>query len=210
MKSNVIDVKNNTVESLELPDDYFAREVKKHLIYQAVQRYLANRRRGTADTKERGDVSYSTKKVRPQKGLGRSRQGARTSNIWKGGAVVFGPHPRDFSKKMNKKEIDAAIFSALTARFNDGDVHIVSNVKLSGKTKEGVEVLKKIEETIKKNLGDVLFVYSEENGEVERALRNVPTVKPLNYKFLNAYDLMVFDSIVLSKEAVEGIEGWWK
>jgi large subunit ribosomal protein L4 len=210
MKSNIIDVKNNTVESLELPDDYFAREVKKHLIYQAVQRYLANRRRGTADTKERGDVSYSTKKVRPQKGLGRSRQGARTSNIWKGGAVVFGPHPRDFSIKMNKKEIDTAIFSALSSRFNDGDVYIVSGVRLSGKTKEAVEVLKRIEQTINKALGDVLFVYAEENGEVERALRNVPIVKPLNYKFLNAYDLVVFDSIVMSKEAVFGIEGWWK
>lgn len=69
MKSNVIDVKNNTVESLELPDDYFAREVKKHLIYEAVQRYLANRRRGTADTKERGDVSTAPRKLDPRKDL---------------------------------------------------------------------------------------------------------------------------------------------
>ncbi|MEF3244893.1 MAG: 50S ribosomal protein L4 [Caldisericaceae bacterium] len=210
MKGNVIDVKNNSVGMLELSDEFFGREVKKHVIYAAVERYLANRRRGTADTKERGDVSYSTKKLRPQKGLGRSRQGARTSNIWKGGAVAFGPHPRDFSKKMNKKEIESAIFSALSSRFNDGDVYIVSSVNLPPKTKEGFELLKKISATINKELKDVLFVYSEENGEVERALRNISTVKPLNYRFLNAYDLMVFDSIIISKEAVEGIEGWWK
>ena len=210
MKSNVLDVKNSTVEVIDVKEEYFGAEVKKHLIYLAAERYLSNMRRGTAATKQRGDVSYSTKKVRPQKGLGRSRQGARTSNIWKGGAVAFGPEPRDFSKKMNKKEVRSAIFSALTQRFADGDVHIVSGVNFSGKTKEGVQVLAKLEEMLNKKLGSVLFVYSDENGESELSLRNIPTVKPLDYKYINAYDLMVFNSIVISKEAVQGIEGWWK
>ncbi len=208
MKSSVIDVKSNSTGEIELPDRFFAVPEKKHLVYMAVRRYLNNARRGTADTQERADVSYSTRKMRSQKGSGRSRQGARTSNIWKGGAVVFGPHPRDYSIKMNKKELRTAIFSALSSRFRGGDVHILKGFKSNGKTKEIANLLKGLGK--EKELGTVLFVYSEDNGEVELAARNIPYCKPLEYKFLNAYDLVVYDSILFTEEAIKGMEGWWK
>jgi large subunit ribosomal protein L4 len=218
MKANMINISNNSIEVIDLVDDYFAHEIKKHLVFNAVRRYLANKRRGTADTKERGGVQYSTIKLRPQKGSGRSRQGSRTSNIWKGGAVAFGPHPRDFSLKMNKKEVRQSVLSSLSARFGDGDVYLVSGIKIDGKTKEIVEVLNKVKEnmidkvreTSKNKFRSVLFVFSEENGNVEQAARNIPYCKPLNYKFLNAYDLVNFDFILMTKESVDGLEGWWK
>ena len=206
MKSNVIDIKNNSVSEIELPDRFFSVPEKKHLVYMAVRRYLNNRRRGTADTQEREDVTYSTRKMRPQKGSGRSRQGARTSNIWKGGAVVFGPHPRDYRFKMNKKEKRNAIFSALSSRFNDGSVKILKGVKIEGKTKEVANILKN---TLKEDTGTVLFVYSEKNGAVELASRNIPYCKPLDYRFLNAYDLVTYDNILFTEEAVNDMEGWW-
>ncbi len=210
MKGTLIDIANDATGSIDLSDNFFAVPEKKHLVYMAVRRHLANARRGTADTQEREDVSYSTRKMRPQKGSGRSRQGARTSNIWKGGAVVFGPHPRDFSIKMNKKEKRTAIFSALSSRFKDGDVKILKGFKSSGKTKEVANLLKKVAEISKKDLGTTLLVYAEENGDVELAARNIPFCKPLEYKFLNAYDLVTYDSILISEEAVRGMEGWWK
>ncbi len=207
MKSDVIDVKNNKVGEIELPDRFFSVPEKKHLVYMAVRRYLNNRRRGTADTQEREDVSYSTRKMRPQKGSGRSRQGARTSNIWKGGAVVFGPHPRDYSFKMNKKEKRSAIFSALSSRFKEGSVKILKGVKIDGKTKEVASILKN---ALRENTGTVLFVYSEKNGAVELASRNIPYCKPLDYRFLNAYDIVSYDNILFTEEAVNDMEGWWK
>ncbi len=218
MKANALNIANNSIETIDLPDIYFAHDVKKHLVYNAVKRYLANKRRGTANTKERGDVKYSTIKMRPQKGSGRSRQGSRTSNIWKGGAVVFGPHPRDYSLKMNKKEIRQAIFSALSARYSEGDVYVVDGVNIQGRTKEALEVINKVKtnvidkvrDTAKASVRSVLFVFGEQNGDVERAARNLPNCKPLNYKFLNAYDLVNFDLILMTKESVDGLEGWWK
>lgn len=209
MKGNLINIISNTVETIDLPDEYFGREVKKHLVHQAVKRYLTNIRRGTADTQERGDVDYSTIKVRPQKGTGRSRQGSRTSNIWKGGAVVFGPHPRDFSIKMNKKELRGAIFSALSSKLSEGDLFLVEAGKIEGKTKEIISIIDKVGSAVSKGLGDILLVYSDENGEVERAVRNIPYCKPLNYRFLNAYDLVSYNTVIIFREAVSGIERWW-
>ncbi|NIA10747.1 MAG: 50S ribosomal protein L4 [Nitrospiraceae bacterium] len=210
MKGNLIDTTSGTVGSVELPDRFFAIPEKKHLIHMAVRRYLANARRGTADTQERADVSYSTHKMRPQKGSGRSRQGARTANIWKGGAVVFGPHPRDFSIKMNKKEKRTAIFSALSSRFRDGNIHILKGLSALGKTKEIINIFKKVSQANNKELGTTLLLYSEKNGNVEVAARNIPFCKPLNYRFLNSYDLVVYDSILITEEAVKEMEGWWK
>jgi large subunit ribosomal protein L4 len=209
MKGDLVNLNSNSIEEIELPDRFFARDVKKQLLYLAVKRHLANMRRGTADTQERGDVDYSTLKVRSQKGTGRSRQGARTSNIWKGGAVVFGPHPRDFSLKMNKKERKNSIFSALSSRVKEGDVYIVDGINASGKTREFREAITKIEEITQKSLGTVLFVFADENGEVERASRNLPYCGALNFRYLNAYALTLFDSVLVSKEAIEGFERWW-
>jgi large subunit ribosomal protein L4 len=210
MNGRLIDVTDGSVDSISLSDSFFAVPEKKHLVHMAVRRQFANARRGTANTQEREDVSYSTRKMRPQKGSGRSRQGARTANIWKGGAVVFGPHPRDFSFKMNKKEKRAAIFSALSSRFREGDIEVLKGLNVSGKTKEIANLIKKVAEVSKKELGTTLIIYSDENGDVELAARNIPFCKPLYYKFLNAYDLVNYDSILITEEAVRGMEGWWK
>ncbi len=209
MKGNLVNVELNSIEEIELPDRFFGCDVNKYILYLAVKRHFANMRRGTADTQERGDVDYSTKKVRSQKGTGRSRQGARTSNIWKGGAVAFGSHPRDFSLKMNKKERKNSIFSALSSRVKDGDVYVIEGINASGKTKEFKEILGKVEELIKKSLGTILIIFSEENGDVERASRNLPYCGALNFRYLNAYVLTLFDSIIISKEAIECLGRWW-
>jgi len=209
MKGNLVNVTLSSIEEIDLPDRFFGCNVNKYILYLAVKRHLANMRRGTADTQERGDVDYSTQKVRPQKGTGRSRQGARTSNIWKGGAVAFGSHPRDFSLKMNKRERKNSIFSALSSRVKDDDVYIVEGINASGKTREFKEAINKVEEIIKKNLGTILIVFSDENGDVERASKNLPYCGALNFRYLNAYALTLFDSILISKEAIQGLERWW-
>ena len=210
MKGNVLNINSNTVREIELPERLFSVPEKKHLAYAAVKTQLTNRRRGTADTQERSDVSYSTRKVRPQKGSGRSRQGARTSNIWKGGAVAFGPHPKKYYVKLNRKEKRTAIFSALSSKFREGNVHIVEGVKITGKTREVIALMKSVSNNSNKDLGTVLLVYSDEDGAVERAARNIPYCKPLNFKFLNTYDLVAYDSLICTESAVEGMKGWWR
>lgn len=209
MKGTLLNLGDNSIESIDLPDKIFASEPKKYTIYLAARRHLANMRRGTADTKERGEVSYSTQKLRPQKGTGRSRQGSRSSIIWKGGAVAFGPRPRDFQLKMNKKEIRQAIFSALSLKLRDEELFIVDGIKIEGKTKEVKQLLDKIKTISNKELGSVLFVYSEENGNVEVAARNINYCKAVEYKYLNVYDLLSYSSVVFSREAVALLEGWW-
>jgi len=182
MKGNVLNVNSKTISEINLPEGFFSVPEKKHLIYSAIRTQRTNKRRGTASTQQRGDVSYSTKKMRPQKGSGRSRQGARTSNIWKGGAVAFGPHPKTYHIKLNKNEKRVAIFSALSSKFREGNVE----------------------------LGTILLVYSDMNGEVALATNNIPYCKSLNFKFLNVYDIVVYESILFTKEAVGEMQGWWK
>ncbi len=210
MKGNVLNINSKTISEINLPDGFFSVSEKKHLIYSAIRTQRTNKRRGTASTQQRGDVSYSTKKMRPQKGSGRSRQGARTSNIWKGGAVAFGPHPKTYHIKLNKNEKRVAIFSALSSKFREGNVHIVEEVKITGKTKEIVQLFNGVSDNLKKELGTILLVYSDMNGEVELAANNIPYCKPLNFKFLNVYDIVVYEAILFTKEAVEEMQGWWK
>jgi len=210
MKGNVLDVSSNTISEINLPEEFFSIPDKKHLVYLAVKRQLNNGRRGTASTQSRGDVSYSTRKVRLQKGTGRARQGARTSNIWKGGAVAFGPHPKEYYVKLNKSEKITAIFSALSSKFREGDLHIIEGVKVAGKTKEIVKLLDSVSSNLDKDLGTVLLVYSDKDGLVGRAACNIPYCKPLSFKFLNPYDLVAYDSVLFTKNAVEEMRGWWK
>ncbi len=210
MKGHILDINSNTASDVDLPEEFFSIPDKRYLAYVAVRRQLNNRRRGTAATQERGDVSYSTRKMRPQKGSGRSRQGAKTSNIWKGGAVAFGPHPKEYYMKLNKKERTAAVFSALSSKFREGNVHIVEGIKITGKTKEVIALMKSVSDNSNKDLGTVLLVYSDKDGAVERAARNIPYCKPLIFKFLNTYDLIMYDSLICTKSAVEGMRGWWK
>jgi large subunit ribosomal protein L4 len=170
-----------------------------HAIYLSVIALQAARRAGTACTKTRGEVAGSGKKLWRQKGTGRARVGDGNAPHWRGGGVAWGPRPRDYSKKLNKKEGRLAFRSALTARINDGDVLVVPALKVAdGKTKSFVKALRDITDAKK-----VLVVSSQFEDTTERSARNLPTVDLVSASSVNTENLLNYDKIVVTKDALE-------
>ncbi len=169
-----------------------------HAIWQAVVTYQANRRQGTASTKTRNEVAGSGKKLWRQKGTGNARMGSRRSPIWRGGGVVFGPRPRDYSKKINVKTRQLALRSALTARITDGDVLSVGAFEVpDGKTKSFVAALAKITDARK-----VLLV-GDFDAPTLRSIRNVPGVRVERSADVNAEHLLDCGKVILTDSAIQ-------
>jgi large subunit ribosomal protein L4 len=197
----VFNMSGSEVGSIELNDSIFAVEVNTHVMHQAVVQYLANQRQGTQSALTRAEVRGGGRKPWRQKGTGRARQGSIRSPQWTGGGVVFAPKPRDYSFKLNKKVKRLALKSALTTKVNDGKLVVVDELKLSApKTKEMATVLN----NLKVNKGYV--VIAEENKDAVVASRNIPTVKTATVNTLNVYDILKYDSLVVTKAAVAKIE----
>ena len=196
---DIIDLSNKKVGTVDLSDAVFAAPVNEALLYEAVRHYLAGTRRGTAKTKTRHEVAGSGKKLWKQKGTGRARAGSSRSPLWAGGAVVFGPQPRNYAYRLPKSARKAAICSALTTRHADGKLVIVDAITLpEPKTKRMVECLK--------GLGvetSALIVLGSPNEAVMRAARNLPRVKVLLVGGLNVYDVLKHATLVMTREAVE-------
>ena len=172
-------------------------------VHDAVVAYQAAQRMGTACTKTAGDVAGSNKKPWKQKGTGRARAGSFASPLWRGGGVVFGPKPRDFTKKINDKTRSLALRKALSERLKAGDVVVVNDLKLStGKTKDFVGVLNALD----LSTGTALIVAQDSDTNLAQASRNVANVFLTTGDSLNTYDVLRSDKLVFTKGAFEKVE----
>ena len=197
----VYNMEGNEVGTMELNDAVFGVEVNEHLVHLAVVRQLANNRQGTQKAKTRSEVSGGGRKPWRQKGTGHARQGSTRSPQWTGGGVVFAPVPRDYSFKLNKKEKRAALKSALTSRVVENKFVVVDELKLDEiKTKKFVEVLKNL------NVEKALVVLNDMDEKVIASAANIPTVKTTQTNELNVFDVLKYDTVVVTKAAVATIE----
>lgn len=189
------------VGELALSEEIFGAEVNESVLHDAVVAQLASRRLGTHNTKTRSEVSGGGRKPWRQKGTGRARAGTTRSPIWRGGGIVFGPHPRDYSYSLPKKVRRLALKSALSAKVNDGDILVLDSLALEGpKTKDMVKILGALK------VEDALLVTAARDEAVEKSARNIPNIKPLVANGLNVYDLLAYDKLVITKEAVARVE----
>ena len=194
-------MKAKAVGEIQLVDALFNVEYNESVIHQAVVTRLANERQGTKSTLTRSEVRGGGAKPWRQKGTGRARQGSIRSPQWVKGGVVFAPKPRDFSKKMNKKAKEVALFSALSQKVRDNEVIIIDEIKANGKTKEMVSFLN----AFKLNKS-VLMVLDSADEMVLRATANIQEISTLPVELINTYDVVKSATVVLSKKAVEQIE----
>jgi large subunit ribosomal protein L4 len=194
----VKNIRGEAVGSIELDDALFGVEINKHAVHMAVVQYLANQRQGTKSTKTRSEVRGGGAKPWRQKGTGRARQGSTRSPQWTGGGVVFAPKPRDFSFKLNKKMKRLALKSVLTDKVQNNQLIVLDSLELPEiKTKEMVGVCKNLE------LGKALFVMTGDSNEnVILSARNIPGVKTAGVNTINVYDILHYDSLVITKDAV--------
>ena len=198
---SVFNMEGKEVGTMDLNDSIFAAPVNEHLVHMAVVLQLANKRQGTQSAKTRSEVSGGGKKPWRQKGTGHARQGSTRSPQWTGGGVVFAPKPRDYSFKMNKKEKAAAIKSVLTSKVNDNKFIVVDEFKMDDfKTKKMVEVLNNLK------VNKALVVLAEKDEKVLRSAKNIPTVATTLSNSLSVYEMLKYDSLVITKDAVAKIE----
>ena len=200
-KVSVFNMEGKEVGSLDLNDAVFGVEVNEHLVHMAVVQQLANNRQGTQKAKTRSEVRGGGRKPWRQKGTGHARQGSTRSPQWTGGGVVFAPVPRDYSFKLNKKEKRAALKSALSSRVQDGKLIIVDELKLDEiKTKQFAKIMNNLK------VEKALVVLSEKDENVVMSARNLPAVKTALTNTINVYDILKYNTLVLTKDAVKSIE----
>ncbi len=200
-KVSVFNMEGKEVGSLDLNDAVFGVEVNEHLVHMAVVQQLANNRQGTQKAKTRSEVRGGGRKPWRQKGTGHARQGSTRSPQWTGGGVVFAPVPRDYSFKLNKKEKRAALKSALSSRVQDGKLIIVDELKLDEiKTKQFAKIMDNLK------VEKALVVLSEKDENVVMSARNIPSVKTALSNTINVYDILKYNTLVLTRDAVKSIE----
>ena len=201
--AKVLDLTNNEVGEIELPEAVFGVPLNEPLIHEAVRSFLANRRAGTSATKTRGDVSGSGRKLWKQKGTGRARIASLRSPLWKGGGNAHGPQPRDWSYNLPKKMRKRAMCSAISERLREGNLVIISEWALEHpKTREFIGTLGTL-----KLSGKTLIVDSLKNTKLMLASRNVQTTKVVNSYGVNIYDLVNHQKVVLTPKTVEELIG---
>jgi len=212
MKTELYNKKAEKVGTIDLPDRVFAVRWNPQLVHQALNAQVSNARDVLAHTKGRGEVSGGGKKPWKQKHTGRARHASIRSPIWKGGGVAHGPtKDRNFSKKINKKMRQAAIFSVLSKRLKDGEVKFIDSLTFDKpKTKLATDFLKGFLKSSDKDVKTVrinaLIVPDQANRDIYRATRNIQNVKSLNPNALNVYDLLKYRNIILDKEAIAVID----
>jgi large subunit ribosomal protein L4 len=185
--------------SVELPEDLFGQPMHEQAVYETVNAYLTHQRQGTAKTKERGEVAYSTSKLYRQKGTGNARAGSAKSPIRRGGGTIFGPKPRPWRTNLNKKTRRLALRAALSDRASLSAVHVVEDPNLDApKTKAMSQLLA--------NMGlagkTVLFVTTGERGILYKSLRNMERVDTIPANQLNAYVILRNDVLVFTEESL--------
>ena len=200
-KVAVYNMEGKEVDTIELNDALFGVEVNEHLVHMAVVQQLANNRQGTQKAKTRSEVRGGGRKPWRQKGTGHARQGSIRAPQWKGGGVVFAPTPRDYSFKLNKKEKRAALKSALTSRVQENKLIVVDSLKMDAiKTKEFKNVLDNLK------VEKALVVLNDMDNNVIMSAKNIPTVKTTQTNELNVFDVLKYNTVVVTKDAVATIE----
>ena len=197
----VYNMEGKEVGTIELNDAVFGVEINEHLVHMAVVNQLANNRQGTQKAKTRSEVSGGGRKPWRQKGTGHARQGSTRAPQWTGGGVVFAPVPRDYTVKMNKKEKRAALKSALTSRVQESKLVVVDELKFDEiKTKKMQGVLNAL------NVKKALIVLKDNDQNVLLSARNIADVRTVLTSTLNVFDILKYDTVVVTKAAVENIE----
>lgn len=197
----IYNINGEQVGELALKDEVFGVEVNESVLHDAVVMQLAGRRLGTHATKTRADVSGGGRKPWRQKGTGRARHGTSRSPLWRGGGIVFGPHPRDYHYSLPKKVRRLALKSALSAKVNAGDLIVVDDLPMERpKTKDMVKILNNLK------VNEALLVTAEAADTVEKSARNIPGIKPLDAVGLNVYDILAYHKLVMTKDAVARVE----
>ena len=200
-KVSVYNMEGKEVGNMDLNDAVFGVEINEHLVHMAVVQQLANNRQGTQKAKTRSEVSGGGRKPWRQKGTGHARQGSTRSPQWTGGGVVFAPKPRDYSFKMNKKEKRIALLSALSSKVADNKIVVLDAFNLDEvKTKKFAEVMSNLK------VDKALVVIEGENKNVVLSGRNIPTVKVSATNEINTYDVLKYETLVVTKAAVEKLE----
>jgi len=201
-KTNVLNIKGEKVNDVKLNETVWSIEPNDAVLYDALTLARNNARQGTADTKTRSEVSGGGRKPWRQKGTGRARQGSTRSPHWPGGGVVFGPHPRSYAKKMNRKERRLALKSALSYKTIESNLIIVDNFKLEdGKTKTAKAILNSLGIT-----NTVLIVVDELDENMVLATRNLRNVILLEASEINTYDVIAADKMIITEKAVKMLE----
>ena len=198
---SVYNIEGKEVGTIELNDAIFGVEVNEHLMHMAVVQQLANKRQGTQKAKTRSEVSGGGRKPWRQKGTGHARQGSTRAPQWTGGGVVFAPTPRDYSFKLNKKEKRAALKSALTSRVEENKFIVVDEMKFEEiKTKNFQNMLNNL------SVAKALVVIEEGNTNAVLSARNIADVKTTGTNTINVYDVLKYNTVIVSKAAVQTIE----
>jgi large subunit ribosomal protein L4 len=198
----VYDSGNQKVSDINLDDRIFDTKINTTLLYDVVRMDLASQRKGTASTKNKALVRGGGAKPWRQKGTGRARAGSRRSPLWRGGGIIFGPMPRDYSFSLPKKVKRAALRAALSLKRQEGKLILLKDFSLEGfKTRQVLEVLRGFQ------VQDALIITDEKNSFLERSARNIPGIEVLRYEGLNVYDILNHEHLILLRPTVEKIEG---
>ncbi|MDG1743877.1 MAG: 50S ribosomal protein L4 [Polaribacter sp.] len=203
MKVAVLDITGkDTGRKVELSNEVFGIEPNDHAIYLDVKQYLANQRQGTHKSKERAEITGSTRKIKKQKGTGTARAGSIKSGVFRGGGRMFGPRPRDYSFKLNKNLKRLARKSALSIQANDKNLVVIEDFNFENpKTKNFVDVLKALELDTKKSL----FVLGNENANVYLSSRNLKNSKVVKASEINTYSVLNANKVIVTEGSLEGI-----
>ena len=200
-KLQVLNTKGEKVSDIKLNNEIWGIEPNDAVLYDALRLARNNFRQGTADTKTRSEVSGGGRKPWRQKGTGRARQGSTRAPHWPGGGVVFGPHPRSYAIKMNRKERRLALKSALAYKAIESNLIVLDKLEVSNKTKDFKEILKSLNLTKK-----VLVVVDELTDELVLSSRNLNNVLLLSVDEINTYDVVYADTMVITEAAVKKLE----
>jgi len=195
-------VRGEEIGEVSLKDAIFNAKINKYLVHQVVKRHLANKRRGTASTKNRSDVSGGGAKPWKQKGTGRARAGSNRSPVWVGGGTVFGPTPRDYSYSLPQKMKIASLKSVLSNKVKNNEIIVIDKFDVeNNKTKNMLQILVNLKASIKP-----LIILEKEDKDIERAIHNIQGAMVLPVSKINTYDLINQKIIIITENALKKIE----
>jgi len=196
---NVLDLEGKQKGKMDIADDFVNQEMNDEILHQEVRRYLAAGRSGTHKVKERSEVSGGGRKPWRQKGTGNARAGSNRSPLWRHGGIIFGPKPRDYSFKLNKKVIKKSRLIALTEKFKNDRIMVIDSLDFEEpKTKIASEILAHLKVTGEK----VLLVLDTVNSTAGKSFRNIPEVKAVSARGLNTYDILIADYLIFTKKSL--------
>lgn len=201
-KVNVYNMQGEVVEQIELSENIFGVEINEHVVYEVVKNQLANKRQGTQSTKTRSEVRGGGRKPWKQKGTGRARAGSTNSPVFVGGGIAFGPKPRSYSYKVPKKVKRLALKSVLTSKVQENEIIVIDHLDFnSPKTKDMVNLLARLNADKK-----ALIVMDEKNINVIKSSKNIPHVETALVNTINVYDILKYNSFIITKDAVRKVE----